>query len=181
MTENPDSLGAGLLLEDRLPLRWHALTVDAAEQQVLAHGNEETLRVILSLDDHHSESMEESELGPELLRIEMRLNLVLELVSQVLAQQLQLPRAVPVTLSARAARWRSTEPLAPGPGLLELYVSTRYPRPLQLPAVLAMGTAGQVEAEFSDLGPGAQELLERLIFRHHRRRIAATRRTPPTP
>ena len=113
-SDHTDTLGEGLLLEDRLPLRWHALTVDAAEQQALAHSNEETLRVILSLDDHHSESMEESELGPELLRIEMRLNLVLELVSQVLAQQLALPAARPVTPGA--ARGRPTAGRGAGPG-----------------------------------------------------------------
>lgn len=181
MIESPDSLGDNLLLEERLPLRWHAFAVDAAEQHALAVSNEETLRVILSLDDHHTETVEESELGPELARIEMRLNLVLELVSQVLAQQLALPRALLVTLSARAATWKAAEPLAAVPGVLELYVSTRYPRPLQLPALLTVKANGTVEAVFTDLGPAAQELLERLIFRHHRRQIAATRRAPPHP
>jgi hypothetical protein len=33
-----------------------------------------------------------------------------------------------------------------------------------------------VRAVFDDLGESVQDLVEKLIFRHHRRQIAATRR-----
>ena len=38
-------------------------------------------------------------------------------------------------------------------------------------------SGGRARAEFDDLGEHVQDLLEKLIFRHHRRLIAASRRT----
>jgi hypothetical protein len=55
-------------------------------------------------------------------------------------------------------------------------VCTRYPRPLWLPATVQGVADGRVRAVFGDLGETVQDLIEKLIFRHHRRQIAATRR-----
>jgi hypothetical protein len=173
----PESLGSGLVLEDRLPLRWHAFVspVTSPHQHL---SNEETLRVILSLDDHHVEASDENpEFAHEVQRLESKINLILELVSQVLARQLQLPEALPVRLSAHEIEWQTASALASGsPVLLEIYVSPRYPRPLFLPATVKDSSGGRVRAVFDGLGEPVQDLLEKLIFRHHRRQIAATRR-----
>jgi hypothetical protein len=175
--QTPDSFGAGLVLEDRLPLRWRASeTADAAPTLQLS--NEETLRVILSLDEHHAEASDENpEFAHEVQRLETKINLILELVSQVLARQLQLPEALPVRLSAHEIEWETAS--APASGslvLIEAYACPRYPRPLFLPATVKESGGGRVRAELDDLGAPVQDLLEKLIFRHHRRLIAATRR-----
>ncbi|HJW82357.1 MAG TPA: PilZ domain-containing protein [Acidiferrobacterales bacterium] len=173
----PDSLGSGLVLEDRLPLRWHvSATPDDSPHQQLS--NEETLRVILSLDEHHVEASDENpEFAHEVQRLETKINLILELVSQVLARQLQLPEALAVRLSAHEIEWEAaTAPVIGSAVLVEAYVCPRYPRPLILPATVQGFAGGRVRAVFDDLGESVQELLEKLIFRHHRRQIAATRR-----
>jgi len=176
--ETPDSFGTGLLLEDRLPLHWRvAVTPDAAPQLQLS--NEETLRVILSLDEHHVEASDENpEFAHEVQRLESKINLILELVSQLLARQLQLPEALPVRLSAHEIEWETaTAPAVGSSVLIETYVCPSYPRPLFLPATVIGSSGGRVRAEFDDLGEPVQDLLEKLIFRHHRRLIAASRRT----
>lgn len=172
-----ESFGTVLVLEESLPLRWRVSETPAAAPHLLL-SNEETLRVILSLDEHHVEASDENpEFAQEVQRLESKINLILELVSQVLARQLQLPEALPVRLSAHDIEWETAAaPAAGTPLLLEIYVCVRYPRPLYLPATVQTASAGRVRAVFNDLGESVQELLERLIFRHHRRQIAATRR-----
>lgn len=154
-----------------------AETPGAAPHQQLS--NEETLRVILSLDEHHVEASDENpEFAHEVQRLESKINLILELVSQVLARQLQLPGALPVRLSAHAIDWEAVGavPAVGSPVLIEIYVCPRYPRPLFLSATVKDSAGGRVRAAFDDLGDAVQDLLEKLIFRHHRRQIAATRR-----
>jgi Atypical PilZ domain, cyclic di-GMP receptor len=179
MTEQEaGSLGSGLVLEDRMPLRWSVSeTPGGAPHQQQA--NEETLRVILSLDEHHVEASDENpEFAHEVERLETKINLILELVSQVLARHLQLPEARPVRLSAHEIEWETaTAPAVGSPVVIEAYVCPRYPRPLFLPATVQGVAAGRARAVLDDLGEPVQELLEKLIFRHHRRQIAATRRS----
>jgi hypothetical protein len=175
--QTPDSFGAGLVLEDRLPLSWHVNeSPDAAAHLQLS--NEETLRVILSLDEHHAEASDENpEFVHEVQRLETKINLILELVSQILASQLQLPKVQAVRLSAQEIEWAADN--APTTGshvLIEAYVCPRYPRPLFLPATVKESGGGRARALLDDLGAPVQDLLEKLIFRHHRRLIAATRR-----
>jgi hypothetical protein len=175
--ETPDSFGTALVLEDRLPLLWR---LSAAPGAALHHqlSNEETLRVILSLDEYHVEASDENpEFAHEVQRLETKINLILELVSQVLARQLQLPEALPVRLSAHEIEWETaTAPAIGSTVLIEAYACPRYPRPLFLPATVKDSAGGRVRAVFEDLGEHVQELIEKLIFRHHRRQIAATRR-----
>lgn len=174
----PESLGSGLVLEDRMPLHWRASEMPSGEPHQ-QQANEETLRVILSLEEHHVEASDENpEFAHEIQRLESKINLILELVSQVLARQLQLPEALPVWLSAHKIEWQAVGavPAAGSPVLIEAYVCPRYPRPLYLPATVESAVSGRVRATFDDLGMPVQDLLEKLIFRHHRRLIAATRR-----
>jgi len=175
--QTADSFGAGLVLEDRLPLHWRALDTPGVSPS-LQLSNEETLHVILSLDEHHAEAGDENpEFAHEVQRLETKINLILELVSQVLACQLQLPEALPLRLSAHEIEWETTNAPAVGSAvLIETYVCPRYPRPLFLPATIKESSGVRVRAVFNDLGEPVQDLLEKLIFRHHRRLIAATRR-----
>lgn len=170
------TLGSGLSIEERLPLRWHAGS-DVPEACCHPPANEEVLRTILALDEHHhaERSDEDPAIAQEFARLESRIDLVLELVSQVLARQVGLPEAVPVRLAAHTVAWQSPVPVS-GVGALELYVSARYPRPLFLPVEIERGSGDWVQGRLGDLGETVQDLIEQLLFRHHRRQIAAARR-----
>jgi len=150
--ETPDAFGTGLVLEDRLPLHWRISdTPDAAPHLQLS--NEETLRVILSLDEHHVETSDENpEFAHEVQRLETKINLILELVSQLLARQLQLPGALPVRLSAHEIEWQTTAAPAVGSTvLIEAYVCPSYPRPLFLPATVIDSSGARARARRRNL------------------------------
>jgi Atypical PilZ domain, cyclic di-GMP receptor len=177
--QTQESLGTGLVLQDRVPLRWRPAQAHEDDPVRLQLANEEALRVILSLDAHHVEGGDENpELAHEIERLESKINLLLELVGQVLASQLKIPDAVPVRLSAREIAWQSPEPTpTAGDGIVEVYVCTRYPRPLLLPVRFRPARLQSwTHADLGELGEPVQELMEKLIFRHHRRQIAASRR-----
>lgn len=170
-------LGAGLTLEERLPLACRPLA-DADEARRVQPANEQTLRTILSFDEHHhaERSDEDPALAQEFARLESRINLVLEMVSQVLAHQVGLPPTVAVHMSADTLAWQFAGPAPGGAVLVEIYVSPRYPRPLLLPATVEQVADGWARARFGELGDTVQDQLEQLLFRHHRRQVAASRR-----
>jgi hypothetical protein len=176
--------GMGLYYEDLLPLRCRALD-GAPDNARLAHvreASEETLRVFSVLDEYHPELNDEHPaIARELQRMDFKINLLLELVSQVLTRDRPLPPAVPVRLATASLSW--TDSAAPAVGSwveLELYLSPRYPAPLTLlariQAVEAENGASRVTADFGTLTEPVQEWLEKTIFRRHRRQIAQTRR-----
>jgi hypothetical protein len=70
----------------------------------------------------------------------------------------------------------------PGVGLVHLHVSRYFPQALVLPGRIA-GVHGDDEGrwvrfEFEGLSPAIVDLLERMIFRHHRRLVAGSRAAP---
>jgi hypothetical protein len=64
---------------------------------------------------------------------------------------------------------------------VHLYVSRYFPQPLALP-VRVLGASTDAEGRwlgvaFEGLTPAVIDLIERMIFRHHRRLVAGTRGT----
>jgi hypothetical protein len=189
-TEPTDTLGASLVLEDRLPLRWEAV-VEEAEPAVLLHdrrSNEATLRLIFGLDEHRPEIAEDdSAVAQELARLDFKVNLLLDLVGDLVARQLDLPGELAVRISAREIQWVDAKAPAVGQKCrLHVYLDLRYPRPLTLRGrVVGVEPAPperhRITLEFDDPGEPVQTWLEKLIFRHHRRGIAEARRSVSSP
>lgn len=177
-----EHLGQGIVYEARLPLAWKVLTVKPDEPQlaVINENNEAILRTISSLEDFAPDHTEDlSGLNQEIARIDVKLNLLLDLVGQLLAAQSTIPSNMVVRLGAVAVEWSGTN--LPGVGQyvqIELYLHRSYPRPLCLLGSVRAGQLGEssVIVPFEGIGEPVQDALERLIFRHHRRRIAQARR-----
>lgn len=186
--------GQGLIYEDLLPLQWResgaeASTLDMAK---LDAKNEDVLRFIEVLDEHPNESaVEHASINQELARVEVKFDLLLSLVTQLLGVYFPLPRPVRARLTPSGVHWISSEAISPGShGVVEIYLSNRCPRPLAF-----LGRVENVEQDegeyrvafqFSGLSEPIRERLEKLIFRHHRRSVALARRraidepnTPP--
>ena len=174
----------GLIYEDLLPLQWQALAgeISALEIAKLDAKNEEVLRFIDALDEHPGKSLaEHASVSQELARFEVKFDLILSLVSQLLSVYFPLPTPVHVRLTPSGVHWVSNEAVAPGSrGMVEIYLSNRCPRPL-----VFSGRVENVEQEelgyritfqFSELSEPIRERLEKLIFRHHRRSVALARR-----
>jgi hypothetical protein len=173
----------GVVMEASLPLRCHG--VDASGEPFVTaqrqQSNEDVLRLIYGLGEHRHELAEEhAALAEEISRIDFKLNLVLELVTQLLQQHIQLPPSLPVRLGSGHIEWQSRQAPEPSTVLdLELYLDVRYPRPVWLRARV-LGTrqvegVSWIQAEFQDMDEIVQDWLEKLIFRYHRRAIAHAR------
>lgn len=171
-------LDQSLAWEGDLALEWRVRhePFTAAELDRLNAANERALRLLAVLEDHHVDAGDDQVSSNDIARLEFKINLILELVGGWLAQQRDQPAPVAVRLSARAVQWRpATAPvLAATAGEVILYLNAALPHPLRLPAVLH-GADAVVEARFDGLSETLVTLLEKTVFRRHRRAVALTR------
>ncbi|MGA7800086.1 MAG: PilZ domain-containing protein [Gammaproteobacteria bacterium] len=183
-------LGDGLVFEAALPLRWRAPDSASEEGSVQAihRRSLEFLHTLLAFGEHLAEPMEEEpgHRGAELVRIDAKLNLLLDLVGRFLVHQQALPAPVPVRLGARGLEW--TERNGPssdtGELLVDLFLDAEIPRPLELLTRVRSRKVGAdglvtVQVHFELLDEALKDALERYIFREHRRSIARQRRAIP--
>ncbi len=180
-------LGEGLVYEDILPLRVCEVEAEIPAPRLLSiqESNEEILRIIAALDEHHhAEGTDEDAAhhSQDLVRIESKLDLLLDMVANMLSHQLAIPPELPVRLNAHAIQWRQAGP-PPAEGrrvLLDLYLHRKYPRPLVLPGRVASVEQDQDDylavVRFEGMSEAVQNWLEKLIFRQHRRSVAHARR-----
>jgi len=175
---------AGPVLSGEFPLRWERLSPSQLEHErdSVRDSNETTLRNYYLLDERTQETSEDrDESAPELVRIEQRLNLVIELLGQVLSHSLDLPPAARCILSRETLEWSGHDIPAPGDCVrLALYLHAHYPKPLmlfgQVTHVVRSADMPHVTVQLAQLGESVGDWLDRLIFRAHRRRIALARR-----
>ena len=116
----------------------------------------------------------------ELQRLEFKLNVLLRLTAEVAKRSSNFPAAQHVKLSATGLEWIGDEaPALGGTGIVELYINTTLPQALRLPVtVVGRQThdgAAAAQMQFSGLSEQVVDLIEKLIFRHHRRLIAGAR------
>lgn len=194
MGNEPEPLSDGLVLEAVMPLNW------GEEKGVRPHfpldgkwgltpfsafpseKNERLLRVALLSDEHPPERVDEEIGHPgELQRIESKLDLVLELLAELLTDSDAGMQPRSVRLGARGLEW--VEPgQAPAIGstvVVSFVPDPGLPRPLSFHTrvleVLPEAQGSRVRVRFEVEGDAVRELLERLIFRHHRRQVAQMR------
>jgi Atypical PilZ domain, cyclic di-GMP receptor len=184
----PESfLGDGLVFEESLPVAWTAgplaegvslARLNADNHQLL--GAESTLdevRVSEALKD------ESPALLHELQRLEYKLNILLRLTAELSARNSPLPPAQWVRLASRGLEWfGEAGPAVGSTGLLQAYVNPALPQPLKVPARAESDRVQDgvrvVQLRFSGLSDAVVEMLDKLIFRHHRRLVAGARLAP---
>ncbi|MEA3151463.1 MAG: hypothetical protein QOD56_2402 [Gammaproteobacteria bacterium] len=184
----PESfLGDGLIFKDFLPLAW---TASALPQDVvlarLNADNQQLLGSEASLDEvrvHEALKDESPALLHELQRLEFKLNVLLRLTSELAKRSHALPAPHHIKLSSTGLEWIGDDaPPLGSTGMLDLYINTTLPQPLKLPATVignrAHPESGAAQIQFSGLNDHVVELIEKLIFRHHRRLVAGARSAP---
>ena len=181
-----EALG-GLGYEDSTPLGFESRAL-LPEGPALARLNGEIAEVLVadaSLDEQrppHVEAKhdEEHALAQDLQRVEFKVNVLIQLAARLLKRDEGVPPVRHWRLHGAGLEWLVTDDApAQGPGLVSLYVSRNFPQPLVLPGQVA-GTREDASGRwaqfrFEGLTPVVAELLEKLIFRHHRRAVAGTR------
>ena len=172
-----------LAYEDLLPTRWRPEPAAVSDVQA-AHFAERNLRVLQACDalEEHGQldkkkADDDSPHSADLMRLDFKLNVLLDLVGQLLAQTQPRPTSTQIRFNAMGASWKSGESLKPGAhGVLEVTLRDVIVQPLNLPAEIVTGAdAGFVRARFLALGETVADHIEKLVFRRHRRKIAGAR------
>jgi hypothetical protein len=184
----PESfLGDGLVYEELLPIAWTSGAL--AEGLVLVRlnaDNHQLLGAVSSLDEVRvSEALKEESaaLLHELQRLEYKINILLRLTADIAMRNSGVPPAEKVRLSSRALEWFGERtPKVGASGLLSVYINPALPQPVKIPCTVdgerMEGGAHVAQLRFVGLSEPVIELLDKLIFRHHRRLVAGARGAP---
>lgn len=112
---------------------------------------------------------------PALRRLEAKLDLMLQLFARAVPG-LAVPPTVPVRLSARGVRLEAGASIDAPQAVLEWQPGDGLPLLASLPVRRLAVDGAHSWWAFDGLEPGLQDLLERHVFRFHRRALAAQRR-----
>jgi hypothetical protein len=170
-----------LAYEDLLPVAFKLLPrqLDAAAAAALADRNARLLQVCAAVEEQGAVAHQDegSQHSADLMRLEVKVNLLLDLMGQLLAAQSPRPRPSVIRFNANAVQWRPLEPPRSGAqGLLEIWLRDSLPQPLTLIVnVTHVANDGLVKATVTPPGEAVADLIEKLAFRRHRRHVAGVR------
>ncbi|NDY97132.1 PilZ domain-containing protein [Wenzhouxiangella limi] len=171
--------------EDRLVAIWEADEgADEREMDRLEAGNVAVLQGVAAVEEGASHRLreEQPELYQEIERLNARLDLLVDMVGRLLAEQRESGPTRRVRLAVEEIEFVApAEEAAPGQaGRLSLRLHASVPEPLTLPGKI---TAERRDTEnrrwvcFQPLAMSGRlrDALDQLVFRHHRRMIAEQR------
>jgi len=179
---------SGLSLEGEYPLALKPISQFPGTNvlQQVDQDNEKFLKT--SAIWHDPVDVEELDgIGLELRRQDLKISLLMEMVSELLIQQSHLPPPVHLHLTATDLLCdypseylsdflsdRTDAQLAPGTKLeLKLYVMPAFPKALKLfGEVGPEREPGKLSIHFTGMSPAVQDRIEKVIFTQHRRSIA---------
>ena len=171
-----------LAYQDVLPVAWRPLPdqIDPDVASSYAASNVRVLQASTALQEQGQTEQrdENSPHAQDLLRIELKINLLLDVVGRILAANQPRPPSVAIRFNALGATFQSAAPLPrPGAqGAVEIYLRECVAEPLRLIGRVAnVSPGGEVKVRFLPPGEATSDLLEKLAFRRHRRQVAGSR------
>jgi hypothetical protein len=170
-----------LAYQDLLPVGWRPISKapDMATVTSMADSNVRILQVCAAIEEQGAveKKDEKSPHSADIMRLEVKMNLLLDLMGQLIAASQPRPPTTVIRFNALGAVWNATVPMRVGEqGMLEIYLRDSLPRPLTLVAnITQVRPDGQVRAAFAPPGEAASDLIEKLAFRRHRRQVAGVR------
>lgn len=184
--DRADEVFEGLALHDHLPLAWEpAPLADPADLERHNFATARALAALALFEEAPRDSAPDGlQQGHELQHLEAKVDVLLSLVTQLLAERHGYPPRHNVVLRADGIEWSgpATEAATSGAtGVVVLYPNATLPLPFRLPAqvVASIDRSGRrwLVARFEYLSPAVRLGLEKLVFRHHRRQVALARAT----
>ena len=173
-----------LAYADRLAVRFRPMdgSLDPSYEASLVEHNLRLLQACAALEDHgqFEKPDEDSPHAADIMRIDLKINLLLELVGHIVARSQSRPEAAPVRFNAHGIVWQAAgpAPAAGTRGLTEIHLREALVAPLRLVGVVADGSSdGYLHVRFEALHESVADHIEKLVFRRHRRQIAGARLT----
>jgi hypothetical protein len=172
-----------LAFQDVLPVSWKPMAT-AVDRELTSSFDERNLRLLQAweaMDEHvliDKQKVEDAPYAAEIIRLDLKLNLLLDLVGQLLVANHPRPHPVPVRFNALGAMWRGTGtlPEAGEQGILDIYLRDSLSEPLRMAGrVTSVTPEGGIKVKFLPMGEAVSDILEKLAFRRHRRQIAGAR------
>jgi hypothetical protein len=177
-------LGDGLIFDESLPVTCApGALADGLLLARLNTDNHQLLGAESSLDEvrvHEALKDESPALLHELQRLEYKVNILLRLTAELALRSSGLPAAERVRMSSLGLEWFGDHPATTdATGLLSIYINSALPQPLKIPSVVAgvraVDGVRATQFRFHGMSDAVVDMLEKLIFRHHRRLIAGAK------
>jgi len=172
-----------LAYEDLLPLAWRssATPISDLAKRSFFERNVKMLQACTALEEHGQpeKADERSPQHADIVRLDMKINLLLDMVGKLMIASHPRPEAMSVRFNALGAVWqhKGTLPVINTFGVLELFLRDSMVEPLRLTGRVASVTAeAKVQVKFDNCGEAVADLIEKLAFRRHRRQVAGARR-----
>ncbi|MFK2878574.1 PilZ domain-containing protein [Rhodanobacter hydrolyticus] len=147
--------------------------------QRLAERNANTLATLDALEERRLDlSDDDNPLMQEMLRMDAKLTALVEIVNQMLAPDASLPPRQTLRFNAIGAVLPSA--LLPAPAEEGVLLRLRFDACRSLPLELAGRLSHKIDesqsyVEFVNHNDATSDAIERLVFRHHRRKVAGAR------
>ena len=171
-----------LAYEDVLPLAWRRVPepFDPALVGSYADRNLRVLQALSALEEHGQveKGDENSPHAADIMRLDLKVNLLLDMVGQLLVSSHPRPRTTAVRFNALGGVWQGTSPHPElgAQGVLEIYLRDCIAEPLRLfGRIASVGPDGRIKARFVPPGEHIADLMEKLAFRKHRRQVAGAK------
>lgn len=159
---------------DSQPLAW---PLPDGLAQRLAERNTAALATVAALEERRADTTDDdSPVMQELLRLDARLTALIDMVNRIALPADALPPRQALRFNAIGAVLPAALVPAGEALLLRLRFDVCPSAPLELPARIERRfDDGRAFVAFVALGDGVAASLERLVFRHHRRKVAGAR------
>lgn len=180
MVDNLDNSSDGLSFTDNISISWKPVDYqpDDSHLALVNDSNEAFLRSVSAISEFAKDTSEDSPvISQEIARLDLKLNLLLDLVSQLIYQQLEIPEMSQVTVSSNEIIWAGENVPASGSIVfIQAYIQRGTPKPLCFYGEVVSNPEDIAQSctrvRYLGLCGSAKAWLDKLIFRHHRREVA---------
>ena len=174
-----------LAYEDVMPAAWRPLPkpADATTLGSFAERNLRMLQAIVALEERGQiEKADEAHPhSADLLRLDTKINLLIDMVGQLLIANQVRPQPVPVRFNSLGASLPGATPVPAvgSPGVFECYLRDAIAEPLRIAGEISqVNPDGKVRIRFQSPGEQVGDLIKKIAFRRHRRQIADAKHPP---
>jgi len=124
------------------------------------------------LIEQNDEHASEKDTSSDLHRLEHKVNLILQMLSQMMTSNPEIPAQKLIRLSADEIAWHDSNVLVGEKYSINLYISEHSHVPIQALVRITKVESGWCHGLFDKQSVDEQSSWERWVFRQHRRKIA---------